>query len=109
MEWSKWRIMWVAVLFDLPTDTSEKRREYADFRKALLEDGFVMMQYSVYIRHCPSEENAEVHDQRVRNALPPEGEVRIIHFTDSQYGRMKVFHGKLRKDAEKAKSQLELF
>ena len=44
--------MRVIVMFDLPTETKSQRRTYARFRKRLLEDGFVMMQYSVYTRHC---------------------------------------------------------
>lgn len=46
--------MWVIVMFDLPTDTPKARKAYARFRTDLLKDGFTMMQYSVYIRHCAS-------------------------------------------------------
>lgn len=49
-----WRTMWVIAMFDLPTDTPKARKAYARFRKDLLSDGFTMMQYSVYIRHCAS-------------------------------------------------------
>ena len=49
-----YRCMWVIVLFDLPTETKRARKEYAQFRKKLLENGFVKMQYSVYLRNCPS-------------------------------------------------------
>ena len=55
---SEYRVMWVLVFFDLPTDTKKERKVAADFRKALLQDGFVMFQFSIYIRHCPSVENA---------------------------------------------------
>jgi len=67
------------------------------------------MQYSVYIRHCASRENADVHTQRVRAALPPEGEVRVISLTDKQYERMEVFWGPKRKPPEPVPAQLELF
>ncbi|HET8962544.1 MAG TPA: CRISPR-associated endonuclease Cas2, partial [Chitinophagales bacterium] len=53
--------MWVLVLFDLPTETAEERKIYAKFRKNLLKDGFAMFQFSIYLRHCSSRENAEVH------------------------------------------------
>jgi len=106
---SGYRIVWVIVLFDLPVKEPEERHEYTQFRKALLKDGFDMMQYSVYMRHCPSEENAAVHIGRVRHALPPEGQVRIMKITDKQFGRMDVFWGKLRKKAEQASTQLVLF
>ena len=67
---SEYRIMWVLVFFDLPTETKKDKKQYADFRKKLISDGFVMFQFSIYMRHCPSVENAEVHIKRVKNALP---------------------------------------
>ena len=82
---SGYRSMWVLTMFDLPTDTKKARKAYAQFRKKLLTDGFTQMQYSVYIRHCASEENAHVHTQRIENALPPDGEVRVITLTDKQF------------------------
>jgi CRISPR-associated protein Cas2 len=104
-----YRAMWIQVMFDLPVDTKKARRNYAVFRKKLLEDGFWRMQYSVYIRPCPSEENAKVHFQRVKSFLPPDGEVRILQFTDKQFARMQVFHGKIRKPTEEIPDQLTLF
>ena len=96
-------------MFDLPVDTKKARRRYAQFRKALLKDGFARMQFSVYIRHCASRENAEVHLKRIEEAVPPEGEVRALTITDKQYERMRVFWGKRRKAPEQAPLQLELF
>lgn len=55
---SEYRIMWVLVFFDLPTESKRERKLYADFRKKLLQDGFTMFQFSIYVRHCPSRENA---------------------------------------------------
>jgi CRISPR-associated protein Cas2 len=101
--------MWVVAMFDLPVDTKKARRAYAQFRKALLKDGFTQMQYSVYIRHCASEENADVHIGRVQSALPDDGEVRVLTITDKQFERMRVFWGKMRKPPESAPTQLELF
>lgn len=109
MDLNKWRRMWVLVFFDLPVDTPEARRHYAQFRKNLLRDGFLRMQYSVYARSCPSEENAQVHDRHVRSFLPPEGEVRVLHLTDAQMTRMKIFQGRKRKEPDKAAQQLEFF
>lgn len=106
---SGYRCMWIVVMFDLPVDTPAARREYAQFRKKLLQDGFAKMQYSVYIRHCASEENAEVHYGRVERSIPPDGEVRVITLTDKQFERMRIFWGKRRKPPERAPAQLELF
>ena len=62
---SEYRVMWVLVFFDLPTDTKKERKAASDFRKKLIMDGFVMFQYSMYMRHCASVENANVHIKRV--------------------------------------------
>lgn len=101
--------MWVITMFDLPTDTKEARKAYHDFREALLKDGFFMLQFSVYARHCPSEENAVVHETRVKAVLPGDGEVRMLTITDKQFERMKVFYGKIRKATEKAPEQISFF
>lgn len=109
MELSGYRFMWVVAMFDLPVDTKAARRAYAIFRKKLLKDGFARMQFSVYIRHCASEENADVHIKRVEAAVPDDGEVRILSVTDKQYERMRVYWGKRRKPPEPPPAQLELF
>ncbi len=101
--------MWLLVLFDLPVDTKKARREYTRFRNALLDDGFAMMQYSVYYRHCASKENCAVHSARIRTIVPPDGEVRVLLFTDKQFARMEIFWGKRRIRSEDPPSQLEMF
>jgi CRISPR-associated protein Cas2 len=106
---SGYRCMWVVAMFDLPVDTQAARRAYARFRKSLLIDGFAMMQFSVYVRHCASEENAEVHCRRVQAALPDDGEVRVLTITDKQFERMRIFWGKKRKPPTPPPRQLELF
>ena len=109
MEWSQYRRVWVVVMFDLPTVTAAEKARYRAFRSSLLNDGFTMMQYSVYIRHCPSEENAEVHFRRIKEAVPVEGQVRILYITDKQFARMKIFFGKIEREPEGAPEQLLLF
>jgi CRISPR-associated protein Cas2 len=101
--------MWIFAMFDLPTDTRKARKAYTDFRKRLMQDGFTMLQYSVYVRHCSSEENADVHYNRISSFLPPDGEVRLITLTDKQFARMETYWGKMRKPAPRAPRQLELF
>ena len=99
--------MWIIVLFDLPSDTPQSRRQYTRFRKTLLNDSFSMMQYSVYMRHCASDENAAVHVSKVKASLPPDGEVRIVKITDKQFGRIQVYYGKKCRPTERAPAQLE--
>ncbi len=101
--------MWLVILFDLPTDSKSSRKEYARFRKHLLQDGFTMMQYSVYMRHSSSDENTHVHVKRVKAALPNEGEVRIMKITDKQFGKIEVYYGKKRIQTEAAPLQLQFF
>ena len=101
--------MWIIVLFDLPTDSKAARKRYTHFRKGLLEDGFTMMQYSVYYRHCASRENLSVHSQRVAAIVPLDGEVRVMHMTDKQFEMMDVFYGKKRGVMENPPAQLEFF
>jgi CRISPR-associated protein Cas2 len=103
------RTMWVLAMFDLPVDTKVARRHYRQFRDALLCDGFMMLQYSVYGRPCPSEENASLHMARVEEALPPNGQIRILTLTDMQFSRMKIFYGNAPATAEKQPQQLSFF
>ncbi len=104
-----YKTLWVIVMFDLPTENKADRRSYTQFRKSLIQDGFSMLQFSVYVRHCASDENAYVHAGKVRNALPPRGEVRVINITDKQFERMQVFYGKKRRKTEKVPKQICLF
>ena len=106
---SGYRAMWVVVLFDLPVGTKPQRKLAGEFRKRLREDGFWMLQYSVYARPCPSEENALVHAHRVEVMLPPEGQVRLIQLTDRQYGRMVCYQAGSASEAERLPQQLEFF
>ncbi len=104
-----WHAMWVIAMFDLPTDTPKARRAYAKFRNELLKDGFTMMQYSIYIRHCASVENAKVHAARMGSCVPSAGEVRFLTITDKQFGRIETYVGKTRKAPPNPPTQLELF
>lgn len=104
-----WRTVWVFALFDLPVGTKGQRRAYARFRKDLLEDGFGMMQYSVYFRHCASLDSASAHIRRMGARVPAEGEVRFLVVTDAQFARIEVFWGKKRKPPESPPAQLEFF
>lgn len=105
---SEYRIMWIFVLFDLPTYTATERKAAAGFRKELLKDGFTMFQYSVYIRHCPSAENAAVHIRRVKDMLPEEGEVVIMQITDKQFGMIEHFTSHHPKEAPPTPEPIEL-
>lgn len=106
---SEYRVMWLIVLFDLPTETKRDIRAYTMFRKNLIRDGFTMFQFSSYIRHCASMENAEVHKRRVRAYLPPHGKVGMLCLTDKQFGDMELYFGKKPEPPNAPGQQLELF
>lgn len=104
-----YRIMWIMVFFDLPTETKKDRKTYTVFRKKILADGFQMFQFSMYIRHCSSRENMNVHIQRVKNILPAKGHIGIMAVTDKQFGMMEIFRGREEVSAPPTVQQLELF
>lgn len=107
--YSEYRVMWVLVFFDLPTETKKEKKAAANFRKQLILDGFVMFQFSIYMRHCPSAENAEVHIRRVKSFLPPLGQVGILSITDKQFGSMELFTERKVQKTQVGYMQLELF
>ena len=104
-----YRIMWVLVFFDMPTETKAERKAYTKFRNEILDDGFTMFQFSIYLRHCASRENAEVHIARVKKLLPEKGHIGILSVTDKQFGMMELFHGKKEIKKPDTPQQLELF
>lgn len=106
---SQYRVMWILVFFDLPTDTKQERKAAATFRKQLMKDGFTMFQFSIYVRHCASRENMEVHIKRVKTLLPAEGNVGILGITDKQFSEMEIFFGRKPKTPNAPGQQLELF
>ncbi len=101
--------MWVLVLFDLPTETKKERKAYAQFRKKLIQDGFTMFQFSIYLRHCSSAENADVHIKRVKGMLPEFGKVGVLRITDKQFGEMEIFECRKPAKVNQPIQQLELF
>lgn len=109
MELNGYRIMWLFVFFDLPTETKKDRKNASGFRNKLLKDGFSMMQYSVYVRHCASSESADVHEKRIFQLLPPLGKVSVLRITDKQFGNIQNFWGRAEVPKEPNPTQLELF
>lgn len=104
-----YRVMWVLVFFDLPTETKKQRKAASFFRKCLIEDGFTMFQFSIYLRHCASRENADVHIKRTKRNLPEQGHVGILCITDKQFGRMELFFAEKPHELPSMPEQLQLF
>jgi CRISPR-associated protein Cas2 len=106
---SGFRIMWLMVLFDLPVVTKPERKAATGFRNGLLDLGFEMAQYSVYLRFCASQSTANTQVSRVQGMLPSRGKVTILTFTDKQFERAISFHGKSFIPQKTAPKQLEIF
>ncbi|HOY13429.1 MAG TPA: CRISPR-associated endonuclease Cas2 [Saprospiraceae bacterium] len=106
---NQYRAMWLLVFFDLPVMTKKERKSAGKLRKKLLEDGFTMFQFSVYLRHCSSVENAEVHEKRIKKMIPEAGKVAVLRITDHQFGKMDIFYAEKKIKNPSGVIQLELF
>jgi CRISPR-associated protein Cas2 len=102
------RFVWLFVLFDLPVGTKSQRRDASKFRNFLKDDGYFMLQYSIYARICKGEDGATKHVARVTRHLPDTGSVRALQVTDRQYGRMRLLLGEARPSEKIGASQLVL-
>jgi CRISPR-associated protein Cas2 len=101
--------MWLMVMFDLPVETKENRRDYRRFVDKMEDDGYMRVQFSVFVRPCATDENTLVHQNRLIDWLPPEGEVRVLKFTDKQWGRMMVYRERSLTASERAPEQFTFF
>lgn len=98
---SSYRQMRVLVLFDLPSVLKSEKRSYVRFRKALLDDGFIMLQYSIYMRFCRNLKDSEKHIVRVKAIAPKDGNIRILTITEHQYEEMVIVIGELSETEKK--------
>ena len=101
--------MWLFVMFDLPTGTKTERKQASEFRARLLDMGFEMSQYSVYLKYCASGEKALAACKRVQRLIPNYGKVDILTITDKQFGAMDRFYGRRQSKNEEKPTQLVLF
>jgi CRISPR-associated protein Cas2 len=106
---SGYKIMWLVVTFDLPVTTKTERRRATGFRNLLLDEGFAMKQYSVYLRPVPNRATADALADRIGRQAPPEGDVSVMFFTDKQYGMTRNFSGRATRETEKKPAQFTLF
>lgn len=109
MRFSEYRIMWILVFYDLPTETIQERRIHAEFRKGIMRQGFTMFQFSIYTKHCSSREQAEVQIKRIKNLIPEKGKIGILSITDKQFGMMEVYHGVKKIKTPESLGQLTMF
>jgi len=107
----KFKMGWLIVAFDLPVGTRAQRKKATDFRNYLLDDGYQMVQFSVYVRACVSFARQETHLDRLKKHLPPEGSVRAIYVTRAQWERSFVIQGSpaSETEAEDLPEQIQLW
>lgn len=111
MDTEKFKMGWLIVAFDLPVGTKDQRRAATGFRNFLIDDGFQMVQFSVYARACVTFARQETHIDRVKKMLPPEGSVRAIFVTRSQWERSFIIQGSpaSEQEAEELPEQIQLW
>ena len=101
--------MWIFVMFDLPVGTRQEAREATRFREYLLDHGFEMSQFSVYVRFCNGKERYEKHLRNIETNLPERGDIHVLTFTDKQYEKIVRFSSQRRQRPRKSPDQLALF
>jgi len=90
---SPYSIMRLLLFFDLPMNTKEERRIYSRFRKYLINNGFNMVQFSVYVKIFPNRISMTQYIQGLRNNLPSKGSIRVMGVTNKQYEKMLIMVG----------------
>ena len=106
---SGYRVLWVMALFDLPVMTKPERKRATKFRQFLLDEGFLMMQFSCYLRFTAGKEQAEAMTRRIGRHVPKDGKVDVIWFTDRQYADIRSYRGKSDEPRPARPDQLTLF
>lgn len=101
--------MRLLVLFDLPVKTEQDKKMYRKFRGFLLDNGYIMIQYSVYVRICRNQDDANKHLNRVKKNIPRTGNVRVLQVTELQYNNMEVLRGKRSSDEKISLDNLVVF
>jgi len=109
MDKGSYRIMRLLVLFDMPVSTDDEKREYRHFHDFIMDDGFMMIQYSVYARFCNNDSDAAKHVGRILGFKPKYGNIRILKITENQFISMILVSGEKTEQEEKETSEQLLF
>lgn len=96
-----YRFMRLLVMFDLPTNTALDIRNYNNFRKFLIKEGFYMLQYSIYVKICTNKDSADLEVNKIIKNKPPQGAIRTLILTEKQYSDMNIIIGGSKKEDEK--------
>ncbi len=93
MDGYRFKMGWMLVIFDLPVLSQIQRKRATNFRKYLLDQGYSMIQFSVYVRACVSYNRMQTQMRRLKMNIPVEGHVRALYVTQAQWERMFISHG----------------
>ena len=80
-------------MFDIPMETKHKQKKYRIFRKALLENGFIMLQYSIYYRSLPNRSSLKKYETILKSKVPRSGNIRLLYVTETQFQDMLLLTG----------------
>lgn len=97
------------VMFDLPTETAAQRKAATKFRSFLIDEGFEMVQFSVYVQFTGTYENSQKFVRAVQQQCPTEGDLNILFFTDKQFSNIIHIQNRVTKTLKKQPDQFELF
>jgi len=103
------KLMWMMVMFDLPTETAAQRKSATKFRKFLLDEGFEMVQFSVYVQFTGTQENSQKFIRAIQRNNPAYGDINILFFTDKQFANIIHIQNRIAKTRKKHPDQFELF
>ena len=103
------KLMWMMVMFDLPTETADERKSATKFRKFLLDEGFEMVQFSVYVQFTGSQESSQKFVRAIQRNNPAYGDVNILFFTDKQFANIIHISNKCQNKLREPPAQFELF
>lgn len=103
------KLMWMMVMFDLPTETSAERKSASKFRKFLLDEGFEMVQFSVYVQFTGTFESSQKFVNSIKKNNPQYGDVNILFFTDKQFSNIIHIENHVDKTLKEEPPQFELF
>ena len=98
------------MFFDLPVVIPRERREYTRFRRFLLQDGYTMLQFSVYSRVCNGEDGVQKHMRRLKEHVPPvNGAIRAIKITEKQFENMAILLGTTTNEEKLSPNKIDFF
>ncbi len=88
-----YRFMRMMLMFDMPTDTAEERKSYRQFRRFLINEGFIMHQFSVYSKILLNGSANTAMVGRLKQHAPKKGLITLLTVTEKQFARMIYLSG----------------